>query len=126
MGLTDYISVRPAAICARLPWRRHSEQSTYEPSTLRPFGFTGGLAIMKKTGTDRTTFAVISLWGKFGGLQTCAATFRYILPLQNIFLTRLFSKLRLKRKDFQKIVRLPWAQEASDSNPDAPTKSFST
>jgi hypothetical protein len=77
---------------------------------------------MKKTETDRSTFAVISLWGKFGGLHTCAATFRYIVPLQNIFLTRLFSKLRLKRKDFQEILRLPWAQEASGSNPDAPVQ----
>ncbi|HXC61387.1 MAG TPA: hypothetical protein VNV63_01815, partial [Nitrospiria bacterium] len=97
----------------------------YEPSRLRPFGFTGGLAIMKKTETGRSTFAVISLWGKFGGLHTCGATFRYIVALQNIFLTRLFSKLRLKRKDFQEILRLSWAQEASGSNPDAPTKLFS-
>src|SRR5690242_2394584 len=61
--------------------------------------------------TDRNTFAVISLWGKFGGVYACAATFLYIVPLPNIFLTRLFSKLRLKRKDFQVILRLPWAQE---------------
>jgi hypothetical protein len=53
---------------------------------------------------DRSTFAVISLWGKFGGLYACRATFPYIVPLQNIFLTRLFSKRRLKRKDFQEIV----------------------
>jgi hypothetical protein len=72
--------------------------------------------------TDRNTFAVISLWGKFGGLYACAATFLYIVRLLNIFLTRLFSKMRLKRKDFQEIVRLPWAQEVSGSNPDAPTK----
>ena len=45
--------------------------------------------------------------------------------LPNIFLTRLFSKQRLKRKDFQKIARLTWAQEASGSNPDAPTKNIS-
>jgi hypothetical protein len=31
------------------------------------------------------------------------------VPLLNIFLIRLFSKLRLKRKDFQEIVRLTWA-----------------
>jgi hypothetical protein len=64
---------------------------------------------MKKTETGRSTFAVISLWGKFGGLHTCGATFRYIVALQNIFLTRLFSKLRLERKDFQEILRLSWA-----------------
>jgi hypothetical protein len=28
----------------------------------------------------------------------------------------------LKRKDFQEIIRLPWAQEAPGSNPGAPTK----
>lgn len=69
--------------------------------------------------TDRSTFAVISLWGKFGGLHTCAATFSYILLLPNIFLTRLFSKLRLKRKDFQEILRLPWARGVPGSNPGA-------
>src|SRR5258707_8367231 len=61
----------------------------------------------------RMHLAVSSLRGKLGGLHTCAATFRYIVPLPNIFLTRLFSKLRLKRKDFQEIVRLTWAQECN-------------
>ena len=75
--------------------------------------------------TDRNTFAVISLWGKFGGLYACAATFLYIVPLLNIFLTRLFSKTRLKRKDFQEIVRLTWAQEVPSSNLGAPTKNIS-
>jgi hypothetical protein len=46
------------------------------------------------------------------------------VPLRNIFLTRLFSKQRLKRKDFQEIVRLTWAQEAPGSNPGAPTKNI--
>jgi integrase len=45
----------------------------------------------------------------------------HIVPPPSIFLTCLFSKLRLKRKDFQEILHLPWAQEASGSNPDAPT-----
>jgi hypothetical protein len=60
-------------------------------------------------GILRRSFASHSLWGKFGGLHACGATLRYIVPLPNIFLTHVFSKLRLKRKDFQKIVRLPWA-----------------
>jgi len=34
-----------------------------------------------------------------------------MVPLPNIFLTHLFSKLRLKRKDFQEIALLAWAQE---------------
>jgi len=75
--------------------------------------------------TDRNTFAVISLWGKFGGLQACGGTFLYIVPLPNILLTRLFSKTRLKRKDFQEIVRLTWAQEVPSSNLGAPTKTSS-
>jgi hypothetical protein len=45
-----------------------------------------------------------------------------LASLPNIFLTRLFSKTRLKRKDFQEIAPLAWAQEAAGSNPDAPTK----
>src|SRR5229473_8336175 len=67
-------------------------------------------------------FAVSSLRGKLGGLHACGATFRYNVPLPNIFLTRLFSKTRLKRKDFQEIARVPWAQEVPGSNPGAPTK----
>jgi len=42
-----------------------------------------------------------------------------IVQLPNIFLTRLFSKTRLKRKGFHEIVRLPWAQEAPGLNPGA-------
>jgi hypothetical protein len=72
----------------------------------------------------RMHFAVSSLRGKLGGLYACGATFRYTVPLSKILLTRLFSKLRLKRKDFQEILRLPWAQEAPGSNPGAPTKLF--
>ena len=71
------------------------------------------------------SFASSSLWGKFGGLYACGGTVPYIVPLPNIFLTHLFSKLRLKRKDFQEIVRLTWAQEVWSSNLHAPTKSFS-
>ena len=66
-------------------------------------------------------FALPSLRGKLGGLHACGATFRYTVPLPNIFLTPLFSKTRLKRKDFQEIARLAWAQEAPGSNPGAPT-----
>ena len=56
----------------------------------------------QEVGTDRSTLAVVSLGG-FGGLNACGATCVYIMPLPNIFLTRLFSKTRLKRKDFQDI-----------------------
>ena len=48
--------------------------------------------------TDRNTFAVISLWGKFGGLHACGGTFLYIVPLPNIFLTRLFSKNEIEKE----------------------------
>jgi hypothetical protein len=61
--------------------------------------------------TDRDIFAASSLWGKFGGLYACGATFPHTVPLANIFVTHLFSKQILKRKDFQEIVRLTWAQE---------------
>jgi hypothetical protein len=44
------------------------------------------------------------------------------VPLPNIFLTRLFSKTKLKRKDFQEIAPLAWAQEVLSSNLGAPTK----
>ncbi len=46
------------------------------------------------------------------------------MPLSNIFLTHLFSKLRLKRKDFREIVRLTWAQEVRGSNARAATNIF--
>ena len=38
------------------------------------------------------------------------------------FLTRLFSKMRLKRKERQEILRQPWAQEVPSSNLGAPIK----
>jgi hypothetical protein len=75
--------------------------------------------------TDRGIFAASSLWGKFGGLYACGATFPHTVPPPNIFVTHLFSKQILKRKDFQEIVRLTWAQEARGSNPRAPTIYFS-
>ncbi len=81
----------------------------------------GSVGFYQEAGTDWSAFAVISLWGKFGGLHACGATFPYVVPLPNISLTRLFSKLRLKRKDFQELERLTWAQEAPGSNPGAPT-----
>jgi hypothetical protein len=59
--------------------------------------------------TDRSIFAVSSLWGKFGGPYICGATFPYTVPLPNIFVTHSFSKQTLERKDFQEIVRLTWA-----------------
>jgi hypothetical protein len=55
--------------------------------------------------TNRGTFAVSLLWGKFGGLHAYGGTFSYIVPLPNIFLTHLFSKLGLKRKDFPEVAR---------------------
>src|SRR6267143_1825645 len=39
-----------------------------------------------------------------------------MVPLPNFVITLLFSKMRLKRKDFQEIVRLTWAQEVPSSN----------
>jgi hypothetical protein len=45
-----------------------------------------------------------------------------MVPLPNFVITLLFSKMRLKRKDFQEIVRLTWAQEVPSSNLGAPTK----
>lgn len=81
----------------------------------RKVGFT------QEPGIGRRSFAGSSLRGKLGGLCACAVTFPYIVPLPNIFLTRLFSRLRLKRKDFPETVRLTWAQEAPGSNPGAPT-----
>jgi len=70
-------------------------------------------------------FRRFSLRGKLGGPHACGVTFQYMVPPPNIFLTHLFSKTRLKRKDFQEILRLPWAQEAPGSNPGAPTKNIS-
>jgi len=49
-------------------------------------------------GTDRRTFAVISLWGKFGGLHACGATFSYIEPLPKFELILLFSKEEIEKE----------------------------
>jgi len=63
----------------------------------------------QEVGTDRSTFAVISLWGKFGGPHACGGTLPHMVPLPNIFLTLFFSDQRLKRKDFPEVARPPWA-----------------
>src|SRR5882762_9219791 len=63
-------------------------------------------------------------YGENSGDSIHAQRRAYIVPLPKIFLTHLFSKVRLKRKDFRKVERLPWAQEAPGSNPGAPTKFF--
>src|SRR5260370_33131518 len=54
------------------------------------------------------TLSLLFRYGKIRGLWACAATFLYIVPLPNIFLTGLFSKTRFKRKDLHEIVRLSW------------------
>jgi hypothetical protein len=33
--------------------------------------------------TDQSTFTVVLVWGKFGGLHACGATFAHIVPLPN-------------------------------------------
>src|SRR5437773_5706600 len=93
--------------------------------TRRPFGFQPKGWCLSRSRNGSAHFRRYFAMGKFGGLHACAATFVYIVPLPNIFLTRLFSKLRLKRKDFEEILRLPWAQEVPGSNPGAPTKNIS-
>jgi len=121
----DRISMRTAFICVTFAVTSPQERIYISAGvTRRLFGFQPKGWCLSRSGNRSAHFAIISLWGKFGGLHTCAATFSYIVPLPNIFLTRLFSKLRLKRKDFQEILRLPWAQEAPGSNPGAPTIYF--
>ena len=43
------------------------------------------LGVYQAVGTDQSTFAVVSLGGKFGELQACGATCSHILPLPNSF-----------------------------------------
>jgi hypothetical protein len=50
----------------------------------------------------------------------CRTSCHYQFRPLNPFL----SNDRVKREDFPEVARLPWAQEASGSNPDAPTKSL--
>jgi hypothetical protein len=56
-------------------------------------------------------------FGENSGTACMRSHFKYMVQLPNIFLTGLFSKTRLKRKDLQEILRLPWAQEVPGSNP---------
>jgi hypothetical protein len=74
------------------------------------------------TRTDRSSFAVLRYGENSGDSMHAEAHFRTSCHYQMLFLTPLFSKQRLKRKDFPEIVRLTWAQEAPGSNPGAPTK----
>src|SRR5260370_9466030 len=111
----------PTAIARKLPVGLLSPMAAVFQTAAEPGGSHGFMSPLW-AGTNRSSFAVVSLWGKFGGLHACGATFPYIVPLPNIFLTRLFSKLILQMNDFQEILRLPWAQEVPGSNPGAPTK----
>ena len=70
-----------------------------------PYVVNNSIGSIRLNETDRSSFAVSSLWGKFGGLYACGATFPHTVPLPNIFVTHLFSNLTLKRKDFPEIVR---------------------
>jgi hypothetical protein len=67
-------------------------------------------------------FPCPSLRGKVSGLHACGATPSYTLAPLFVSLTRLFSKTRLKRKDFQEMALLAWAQEVPSSNLGAPTR----
>jgi hypothetical protein len=83
---------------------------------------TFSLAGFLRDARTRLAFSCPSLWGKVWGLDACGATPPYSLPPPFVLLTRLFSKPRLKRKDFQEMALLAWAQEVPGSNPGAPTK----
>jgi hypothetical protein len=63
-------------------------------------------------GGRRRSFVSSTLRGNVWGLHACGATSRYIVPLANSFLNRLFAILRLKRKDCQEVARPAWAQES--------------
>jgi hypothetical protein len=101
-----------------------AERDVTVPQTVvgnRRFRFRTEGLVYQEAETDRNTFAVISLWGKVWGLHACGATRSYTLPPRFFLLTLLFSKTRLKRKDFQEIARMAWAQEVPSSNLGAPT-----
>jgi hypothetical protein len=51
-------------------------------------------------------FAVISLWGKFGGLCARGGTFPYIPPLPSFQNKSFVFRNLLQRKDFQEMFRL--------------------
>ena len=65
--------------------------------------------VLRKSRALINVFRCFFAEGKIGGLHACGATFSYILPLAFLLLSLLFSKSRLKRKDFQEIAPLAWA-----------------
>ena len=56
-----------------------------------------------EVGTNRSTFVVISLWGKFGGLCACRGTFSHFHPLLDFRTSLLFSGIMLQRKGFRRV-----------------------
>ena len=53
-------------------------------SVHRAIGYTHYYSLLDESfGSVRIAFASFSIWGKFGGLHTCGATFSYIVALPN-------------------------------------------
>jgi hypothetical protein len=67
----------------------------------------------RQAGTDWSSFDVVSLWGKFGGLHACGATFPYIPTI-----------VASIRAGFLGLVECRWTQEENKRGADHSGSSF--
>jgi hypothetical protein len=91
----------------------------FDPSNTTSFRLPTDRLVLRRIGIGERVLLFAE--GRIGGTPgTRSHTFIHVAT--TIFLlSLLFSKQRLKRKDFQEITRLAWAQEVPSSNLGAPT-----
>ena len=92
------------------------ETTQIQPSKVKSVRLSTEGLVLGKSRASVNVFRCFFAEGKLGDSMHAEPLFRYIVPLPNIFLTLLFSKTRLKRKNFQEIAPLAWAQTAFDTH----------
>ena len=90
------------------------QQATFQASNTASLRLSTEGLVLRKSLASANAFRCFFAEGKIGDSM-------HAEPHFHTSCTLLFSKWRLKRKDFQEIARLPWAQEVPSSNLGAPT-----
>ena len=92
--------------------------------TRRPFGFQPKGWCLSRSRNGSAHFRRYFAMGNIRGTPCMRSHICVHRATTKYFSNSFVLKLRLKRKDFQEILRLPWAQEVPSSNLGAPTTYF--